>query len=83
MLQLVALTWLQRTQWSTLEAEYRMTSLRAFIAAHLATWFVVAAAGTLLWRGDWDGLYLLPPGLLLAFIMSGINAWVLLIEINR
>jgi hypothetical protein len=82
-LQVVALIFLQRLQWSTLEAEHRSTSLRAFMTAHVATWFVIAAGAVLLWRGDWDGLYLLPAGLLLAFITAGINAWVLLIEINR
>lgn len=37
----------------------------------------------LLWPGDWTGLYVVPPGLLLCFITAGMNAWVLLIEIDR
>ncbi len=82
-LQLAALFFLQRVQWSTLADEHRKATLRVFVSSHVATWFVIAAAGTLLWRGDWGGLYLLPAGLLLAFITSGMNAWVLLIEINR
>lgn len=45
---------------------------------------VIALAGlVLLWRGDGAGLYLLPLGILLAFVAAGVNAWVLLVEINR
>jgi hypothetical protein len=40
-------------------------------------------AALLLWRGDWTRLYVVPPGLLLCFITAGMNASVLLIEINR
>jgi modulator of FtsH protease len=83
LLQLTALTHLQRVQWSTLEREYRSVTLRMFILSHVATWFIIVAAATLLWRGDWIGLYVLPAGMLLSFITSGMNAWVLLIEINR
>jgi modulator of FtsH protease len=83
MMQLTVLTYLERVQWSTLEPQYRSITLRMFILSHVATWFVIAAAATLLWRGDWIGLYVLPAGMLLSFITSGMNAWVLLIEINR
>jgi hypothetical protein len=83
LMQLTALTYLQRVQWSTLEREYRSVTLRMFILSHVATWFIIVAAATLLWRGDWIGLYVLPAGMLLSFITSGMNAWVLLIEINR
>ncbi len=82
-MQLTALTYLERVQWSTLEPVYRSTTLRMFILSHVATWLIIAAAATLLWRGDWNGLYVLPAGMLLSFITSGMNAWVLLIEINR
>jgi hypothetical protein len=82
-LQIVALFFLQRVQWSTLADEHRMATLRVFVLSHVAALLVIAAAVTLLWRNDWGGLYVLPAGLLLAFITSGMNAWVLLIEINR
>jgi modulator of FtsH protease len=82
-MQLAALIYLQRVQWSTLASEHRPATLRVFVSSHVAALFVIAAAVTLLWRNDWSGLYVLPAGLLLAFITSGMNAWVLLIEINR
>jgi hypothetical protein len=45
---------------------------------------VIAIAGAvLLWRGDGVGFYVLALGVLLSFISVGLNAWVLLIEINR
>jgi hypothetical protein len=57
--------------------------LRVFILAHLATWLIIISAAVLLWRGSWTGLYGCPAGILLWFIAAGMNAWVLLIEINR
>jgi hypothetical protein len=74
---------LQRVQWSALMREHRMVSLRAFVLAHISIWLVVLSAALLLERNDWLGLFVLPAGILLAFITAGLNAWVLLIEINR
>jgi hypothetical protein len=37
----------------------------------------------LLVRGNIDGIYLLPFGILLSFFAAGAGAWVLLVEINR
>jgi hypothetical protein len=44
---------------------------------------IACAWAALLWRGDAAGLYVLASGILLSFVATGINAWVLLIEINR
>jgi hypothetical protein len=33
--------------------------------------------------GDPKSLYLIPPGVLLSFVGTGLSAWILLIEINR
>lgn len=74
---------LQRVQWSALMREHRMVSLRAFVLAHISIWLVVLSAALLVERNDWLGLFVLPAGILLAFITAGLNSWVLLIEINR
>jgi hypothetical protein len=82
-LQIGLLLKLERAQWSTLMREHRMNTLRVFALAHVSTWLVGLSAAGLLWRNDWLALYMLPAGILLAFITAGLNAWVLLIEINR
>ena len=83
LIQLVAVLFLQRLQWSALASEHRATSLRAFVLSHTAVWLIIVASLVLVWRGDWIGLYLFPAGFLLCFLTAGMNAWVLLIEINR
>jgi modulator of FtsH protease len=82
-LELVAVILLQKIQWPTLQDEHRSHSLRAFVLSHVAAWIVIAAGAILLVRGDWYGLYVLPLGVLFCFVTAGVNAWVLLIEINR
>jgi hypothetical protein len=49
----------------------------------IAVSIIAVSGAVLLWRADLDGLYVLPVGILVIFVASGINAWVLLIEINR
>ena len=44
---------------------------------------IVLAGAVLAARGDEMGLYILPAGVLAVFLAVGLNAWVLLIEINR
>jgi hypothetical protein len=44
---------------------------------------IILGGAAVLWRGDFQGLYLLPIGIFMTFAAVGVNAWVLLIEINR
>jgi modulator of FtsH protease len=43
--------------------------------------FVLAGGAVLLWGGN--GLYLLVPGVIASFVVAFLDAWILLIEINR
>jgi hypothetical protein len=63
--------------------QHRRRSGRMIIINRIAVLMVAIAGAALVWRGDLEGLYLLPVGILMIFTAVGINAWVLLIEINR
>jgi hypothetical protein len=56
--------------------------LRVFVLAHLATCLIIISAAPLLWRGDWRA-YPTLAGILPCVVAAGLDAWVLLIEINR
>ena len=79
----LALWPLQIAYRSAIEPQYRRHSGWMVAGNRAAMLVIIGGGGLLLWRGDLVGLYLLPPGILLTFLAVGINAWVLLIEINR
>ena len=78
-----ALALIERGYVRSTEKAYRTGTLRVVMLGQIAVWLVVAAGVTLAWRNDWVGIYLLAADILLSFITAGVNAWVLLIEINR
>jgi hypothetical protein len=80
---LAALVPLQHAYLRHLDPVYRARSTRMVWVNRLAVTVIALAGLALLWRGGTTGLYLLPPGVLLSFFAVGVNAWVLLIEINR
>jgi hypothetical protein len=79
----VAILPLQRAYLGSTEPAYLRQSSRMVAINRVAVMLIILAGGVLACRGDGIGLYFLPPGILLTFIASGANAWVLLIEINR
>jgi hypothetical protein len=80
---LIGLVPLQRGYLRDIESMHRPRSLGMVVANRTAMAFIVSAGAVLLWHGDGAGLYLLAAGILLSFIATSANAWVLLIEINR
>ncbi len=80
---MIALVLLQHTYMRDVEAEYRANSMRLVWLTRTSVFLIALAGAVILWRGDGVGLYLLTPGILLSFAAAGVNAWVLLIEINR
>jgi hypothetical protein len=80
---LIALVPLQRAYLESTVPEHRRNSRRTVRMNRLAVSVIALAGAVLIWRADPEGLYLLPCGILLVFLAVGINAWVLLIEINR
>jgi len=80
---LIALIPLQHGYLRELEPVVRRRSVQQIRANRLAVGLIVLAGLVLVWRGDGAAIYCLPPGILLTFIAVAINAWVLLIEINR
>ena len=79
----VALLPLQRDYLRQTEAAHRANSLRMVMFSRGALAVIVLAGAVLAARGDEMGLYILPAGVLAVFLAVGLNAWVLLIEINR
>lgn len=69
-------------RWRTIGVEYRPTSLRVFALNQLAFISYVIAGLTLLFVGL-SGLYWLVPAILISTIKAVVDAWVLLVEINR
>jgi hypothetical protein len=63
--------------------DHRQKARRMVYINRIAECLIVLAGAVMAIRGDEVGLYLLPPGFLLTFLAVGLNAWVLLIEINR
>lgn len=80
---LLALVPLQRAYMQSIGAEHRRRSQQMVRLNRIAVGVIALGGAVVLWRADLDGLYLLPVGMLLSFVAVGINAWVLLIEINR
>jgi hypothetical protein len=74
---------LQRAYLGSTQPIYLRQTSRMVGINRLAVGLVALAGAVVACRGDGIGLYFLPPGILLTFIASGANAWVLLIEINR
>lgn len=74
---------LQRDYLSAIDPAHRPKSRRMVLLNRVAIGLFALAGLALLATGDGAGLYLLAPGILLAFTAVGANAWVLLIEINR
>ena len=74
---------LQRVYLAATEERYRRNSRRMTWVSRIAAGLMVGAGIELLLRTDATGLYLLPAGIIVSFIAAMINAWVLLIEINR
>jgi modulator of FtsH protease len=83
LITLLGLIPVQRGYLRGVEAPHRRRSLRMVRCNRFALAVIAAGGAMVLWRGDLQGLYLLPIGILMTFAFVGINAWVLLIEINR
>jgi modulator of FtsH protease len=83
MVALLATVLLQRIYMSAIEEAYRSASSKMVMTNRVAVAAIALAGLLLLWRGDIDGIYLLPFGILLSFFAAGASAWVLLVEINR
>jgi len=74
---------LQRGYLRSVDAAYRRRTGQMAVVNRVAVIIIALAGLVILWRGDGAGLYLLPAGILLSFLVAMANTWVLLIEINR
>jgi hypothetical protein len=83
MAALLGLIPVQRGYNRQMAIQHRRRSGRMIFINRIAMLMVAISGAVLVWRGDLTGLYLLPVGILMIFTAVGINAWVLLIEINR
>ena len=79
---IVVIQLLQVRNWHSLEATLRPYFLTRVVLGQIATLPLVAAGIAVLSWGV-SGLYLLAAGVLLSFLVSGANAWILLVEIQR
>jgi hypothetical protein len=82
-LTLIGLIPVQHGYLREIDAEHRRTSTRMVWFDRLAIMLIAIAGLGLAVLGGEEPLYILPPGILLTFVAVGVNAWVLLIEINR
>jgi len=64
------------------DSQYKKQLLRSLIFNQLAI-LPYVAAGIAIFICKEDGLYWIVPGIIISFIKSVIDAWVLLVEINR
>jgi hypothetical protein len=80
---LMGLLPLQRAYIRHVDPPHRRRSMQMVVTNRVTVLVITVAGAVLLWRGDFEGLYLLPVGILMTFAAVGFNAWVLLIEINR
>jgi hypothetical protein len=71
---------IQRAYNAAIVDHHRRRSGRMIMINRFAILMIAVAGAVILWRGDLEGLYF---HILLTFMAVGINAWVLLIEINR
>lgn len=74
---------LQRAYTRDLASEHRRTTRQTIALSRFSVALVIAAGLALVWRDDTAGAYGLAAGILMSFMTAGVNAWVLLIEINR
>lgn len=79
----IALARLQRSYLRGLEAVHRRQANRVVRLEWAAVCLLLAAGVLLVLRMGNVGLYPLAASILLGFLTAGLNAWVLLIEINR
>jgi modulator of FtsH protease len=82
-IQILVLFRVQRIEYARVKAAYRRNMVFLALATQAAAWLFGLGALILILRMDWIGLYVMVPGALLCFVSAGVNAWVLLIEINR
>jgi modulator of FtsH protease len=75
-------TALQRDIFGKLEKQYRRGYLPIVCAAQGATLSFVVAGLSVLLRGD-GGMYWVIPGVIACYVVAVMEAWILLIEINR
>lgn len=68
--------------WQSTEAQYRTNSILLIIVNQIATLSYIFA-GIILLMGNLAGLYWLVPAVLVSFVKALLDAWVLLVEINR
>lgn len=68
-----------RTQWDT---EHTRFYVQRIVLSQVATLPFIVAGLAVLWRGE-GGLAWLAAGTIGVFVVSFLNAWVLLVEINR
>ena len=63
-------------------ADYRRRAALRTVLSELTAILYVVAGGVVMTEGE-NGFYWLAPAILLAFVVAMIDAWVLLVEINR
>lgn len=79
---ILAIQLLQLRNWNSLEATLRTYFVGRIVMGQVATLpFVAAGIAVLSWGKS--GLYLLAAGVLLTILVTGANARILLVEINR
>jgi modulator of FtsH protease len=78
----LAVTTIDVRMWRVTKAEYRWSDILPTLINQIATVCYVAAGISILLFG-FSGLYWLVPAILLSFVEAVIDAWVLLVEINR
>lgn len=74
---------LQKIYMPLTDIAYRSRALRLTWMNRVAVGLIASGGALLLITDDARSLYLIPLGVLLSFIATGLSAWILLIEINR
>ena len=69
-------------EWGTMRADLRLSFVLRVVLGQVGTLAMVIAGFAVLWVGP-GGLYWLVAGTLLSIIAALVDAWVLLVEINR
>jgi modulator of FtsH protease len=69
-------------EWGTMRADLRVSFVLRVVLGQVGTLAMVIAGFAVLWVGP-GGLYWLVAGTLLSIIAALVDAWVLLVEINR
>jgi hypothetical protein len=77
-----AVSWLHRASHRTIPAEYRRRGRAALLLAQgvMAIWWIAALALSLFGA---RAAGLLAPAFLLGYVLAMVDAWVLLVEVNR